>query len=55
MKLGRILKRQHRPARATEVYRSLLQLQPDHPTAHYKLASVLQQQGRYEAAAEEYR
>lgn len=55
MHLARVLKRADREARAADVYRAVLALQPDHPQAHYKLAGVLKQLGRREAAAEEYR
>lgn len=55
MHLARALKSAGQPARAVDVYKSLLQLQPDHPTAHFKLGSVLRHMGRHEAAAEAYR
>jgi Flp pilus assembly protein TadD len=55
MHLARALKSAGQPGRAVDVYKSLLQLQPDHPTAHFKLGSVLRHMGRHEAAAEAYR
>jgi hypothetical protein len=55
MHLARVLKSAGQPARSAEVYGSVLQLQPHHPTAHYKLGSVLRHMGKHEAAAEAYR
>jgi tetratricopeptide (TPR) repeat protein len=50
-----VLKAADRHARAADAYKAALQLQPDHPTAHYKLASVLKQLGKHQAAAHHYR
>lgn len=55
MHLARALKSAGQLARAAEVYQSVLQLQPSHKTAHYKLGSVLRQLGKHDAAAEAYR
>jgi predicted TPR repeat methyltransferase len=55
MHLARALKSADQPARSAEMYRSVLQLQPHHPTAHYKLGSVLRHMCKHEAAAEAYR
>lgn len=55
MHLARALKSAGQPGRSAEVYSSVLQLQPHHPTAHYKLGSVLRHMGKHEAAAEAYR
>jgi Tfp pilus assembly protein PilF len=50
-----VLKAADRHVHAAEAYKAALQLQPDHPTAHYKLASVLKQLGKHKAAAHHYR
>lgn len=55
MHWARALKSAGQVARSAEVYRSVLQLQPDHPTAHYKLGSVLRNLGKHEEAADAYR
>lgn len=55
MHLARALKSAGQPARSVEVYKAVLQLQPNHQTAHYKLGSVLRHMGKLEAAAESYR
>lgn len=56
MHLARALKSAGQAGRSADVYRSVLQLQPNHPTAHYKLGSVLRHMmGKHEAAAEAYR
>lgn len=55
MRLAHVLKAAERPARAAEAYRAALSLQPRHPTANYKLGSVLKQLGRLQAAADAFR
>lgn len=55
MHLARALKSAGQPARSVEVYKSVLQLQPNHQTAHYKLGSVLRHMGKLEAASQSYR
>lgn len=55
MHLARALKSAGQLGRSAEAYRSVIQLQPHHKTAHYKLGSVLRQMGKLEAAAEAYR
>lgn len=53
--LARALKELERPARAADVYARALAVAPDHPKAHYKLAMVLRQLGRNQAAVEHFR
>lgn len=55
LNLSRSLKSVKRPARAAEVLASVIKLQPDHPAAHQKRASLLRSLGRKEEALAELR
>jgi Flp pilus assembly protein TadD len=50
--LARVLKQSNRSAATAEAYGKVVALQPDHPSAHYKRATVLRHLGRRRQAAD---
>jgi len=55
MDLAHAYKQLGKPGLAADAYLAATQLEPAHPTAHYKRGGALKQSGRLDAAAEAYR